>query len=130
MIIENPALLRELREPGRCRWCGQHAARRDPAHIKSRGAGFSVWRGNMAALCRSCHDENHWGNEPTSVSLVAMIAYDLGVLQDDIDCVNHLIRRLDKDLSPARLREAARHLKPEARALFWEALWEAEHANR
>lgn len=130
MIIENPALLAEMREPGRCRWCGRHAARRDPAHIKSRGAGFSVWRGNMVALCRDCHTSNHAGNAPTAADLLVAAAVDLGALKDDIEAVNYLVRRLDKDLPLRLLRTDARSLTPEARALFWEAMWEAEHASR
>ncbi len=53
--------------PMKCCACGS-AGPCDPAHVKSRGAGGHAWMdngdGNIIALCRRCHTEQHsrgWG---------------------------------------------------------------------
>lgn len=45
-----------------CTQCGFHASTLDVHHIRPLAAGGSHWPGNLASLCRACHEATHGYN--------------------------------------------------------------------
>jgi hypothetical protein len=95
MKLVNKKALSECRSRGHCEHC-HRATDLQAAHIFSKGAGQVDHPWNLSCLCLFCHASSHGGNEPLHEQLMAYSAKRHDVLQDDIEGLVYLIRRLPK----------------------------------
>jgi hypothetical protein len=101
MKLVDEAALDRFRGPGLCDWCRKPVRSRDAHHVMTKGAGRVDHPWNTAALCTTfsggdnCHATFHDGNI-LRADLMAVVAKREGVLQDDIEGLVYLIRRLPK----------------------------------
>lgn len=134
MTHTDKALLRSIRERGRCEFCGRACAC-DPHHITKRGMGgggrldISI---NLIGLCRgfdhrgvyvSCHEDAERG-VLARCDLLAVVAAREKTRQDCIDSVIRFLMRLDKHASVDRMMDGVRKMRPGAGELALRVLRE------
>jgi hypothetical protein len=90
-------LLARFRALRRCEWCGAKAVGIDPHHIHSKGAGRVDIPGNLAGLCRECHNKSHAGHHPNRAELLAVAGQREELTPVEITQAVHDIRRWPKE---------------------------------
>lgn len=98
MKMNDPELRDLIRQAECCQWCFRFRVS-DVHHIYSKGAGQVDIRGNLIALCRTCHNEYHAGHI-LRAHLLAMAAKRENTTQDKIRREVWRIRRLPKEADP------------------------------
>lgn len=127
MRIEDEAVLREMRGPGRCEWCGAYGPHREAAHILARGLGsgsrldiplnlvslgIGGWVG-YAAVC-VCHNDSHNGKRPTTEDLLTISGKKVGATWQEVRAVLWMLKRIPKSPTAAEiLREMEVLSEPE-----------------
>src|SRR5580692_10285314 len=85
--IVDEAFLDTLRGSGRCWHCGNPSSCLEAAHLFGRGqeswCRFDIPE-NVASLCRACHQSSHSGLEPTTLTLLHLVAARIGSTADAI----------------------------------------------
>lgn len=132
MRIDNEPLLRELRASPRCLWCRKTVRRIEVDHVFPRGRGSAFRldiRVNLAPLCgafsggEDCHQRKSDGHIAV-FDLLAMIAQRERCLQDEIEAVIYLLRRLPKDARPWQVAREIADWSTGSRALLARTLAE------
>lgn len=101
MTVTDETMLDRFRFARRCEWCRKtFLGGLDPHHLFSRGCGRIDVAVNLASLCRKCHTDHHYGNEPTRADLLAVVAAREKVQQFQIEEEIWRIRRLPKGSVP------------------------------
>lgn len=134
MKIINPDLLREMREPGHCGWCGRYCRLREGHHLQARGFGggcrldvrcLMISLGSSLMFSCNCH-RKMTDRKIDPEDVLWKVAKREGVSPESIVAVRDLILRLDKSASRARVEyEMERsEFTAEARALLWKSIGE------
>lgn len=122
MRIVDDALIASYRRHGRCEWCGRNVML-CAAHIFGKGAGQVDIPCNLVSLgmdavrdC-SCHHDSHLTGWPGRDELLAIAAAREGVLQDDIEAVVMMARRLPRSPREDQIQREIDGLSPTQRVL-------------
>lgn len=138
MRIHNEELLDCFRTPGKCEYCGKRCSRREPHHLFCKGIGggstldISI---NLIALGASvpfplclCHHDYHAGHI-SRFDMLAVVAAREKALQDDIESVVWMLKRLPKKPRQWQLESEMEGLNLATRALAWRMLCEAGYVR-
>lgn len=72
----------------------------EPHHVHTKGEGRVDTPWNLIALCKLHHTAHHYGGQPGTKIIKAIVARREGVSADDIDAEYYRILRLDKHADP------------------------------
>lgn len=130
MRIEDEAVLREMRGPGCCEWCGAYGPHREAAHILASGLGgghrldiplnlvslgIGGWVG-YAAVC-VCHNDSHNGKRPTTEDLLTISGKKVGATGEEVKAVLWMLKRLPKSPTAADILREMEVLSEREKAL-------------